>query len=240
MSISVIVNGASGKMGALAVEALKKDPRFECLAGLGRQDDLAKVIRETKADVVVDLTRADVVYGNAQTIIEAGARPVIGTSGLSKEQIQQLTGRCETLNLGALIVPNFSIACLLMMRFSQQAAKFMHDVEIIEIHHTKKFDAPSGTAIKTANMIAEVRTHPTVTDEGPSRGQYVEGVPIHALRLPGVLAKQTVCFGSEGETLSIVHESMDRHCFMPGLLLACEQVMQLKGLKYGLDQVIPW
>lgn len=239
MPISVIVNGASGKMGALACEALKKDPRFECVAGLSRKDDLAQVIIETKAEVVVDLTRADVVYQNAMTIIEAGAHPVIGTSGLSKEQIQTLTDRCETLELGGLIVPNFSIAVLLMMRFSKMAAKLMPDVEIVEIHHPQKFDAPSGTAVKTAAVIAEARSSKKeVKDVSSSRGMLVDGIPVHALRLPGVLAKQYVLFGSEGETLTILHESMDRHCFMPGLLLACECVMDFKTLKYGLEHAI--
>lgn len=238
MSIAVIVNGAFGKMGVLACQALEKDARFQLVGSVGRADDLAKTIRDTKAAVVVDLTRADVVYDHAKTIIEAGAHPVIGTSGLTKEQIQILSSQCETKGLGGLIVPNFSVAVLLMMQFSKMAAKLMPAVEIVEIHHPEKFDAPSGTAIKTAAMIAEARGSKHTIASSPSRGELHEGVPIHALRLPGLLAKQYVMFGGEGEMLTILHESMDRQCFMPGLLLACERVMGLKSLKYGLEQVI--
>ncbi|MCX7115700.1 MAG: 4-hydroxy-tetrahydrodipicolinate reductase [Gammaproteobacteria bacterium] len=243
MLITVIVNGATGKMGRAACAALAQDERFEVVGQLGRQDDLAAAIAKTKAAVVLDLTRADVVYKNVLTIVNAGARPVVGTSGLTDIQRETLIKHCEVAGLGGLIVPNFSLGVLLMMHFAKKAAQFFPDVEIIEMHHAQKIDAPSATAIKTAHLIAEARKQPLVAAQGnaayeASRGERFDDIPIHAIRLPGVLAKQSVIFGGLGEQLTVMHESMDRQCFMPGVLLACEKVMSLKTLKYGLEHVI--
>lgn len=239
MTITVLVNGAFGKMGSLACTALEQDSRFTLSGKAGRVDTLSSQIQQCRPQVVVDLTRADVAYENARTIIEMGVRPVIGTSGLTPAQIKTLMSQCEQQRLGGLIVPNFSIGVLLMIHFAKKAARFLESVEIIEMHHAQKFDAPSGTALKTATEIARERLKKP--DEGellPARGELVEGVPIHSLRLPGILAKQSVIFGALGETLTITHECIDRQSFMPGLLLACEQVLSLNALKYGLEHVI--
>ena len=243
MSIRVIVNGASGKMGMVACQTIQAHPEFELVASLGHKDDLGLMITKTKAQIVIDLTRADCVYANALTIIEHNAHPVIGTSGLLDDQIQHLQARCLEKKLGGIIVPNFSIAAILMMRFSAMAARFLSEVEIIEIHHQQKVDSPSGTAIKTADLIAAARTTPSrlLTDKSSipgARGAVYQDIHIHSLRLPGVLAKQHVIFGNTGETLTIAHESIDRHSFMPGLILACQGVQQIKTMYYGLEHFI--
>lgn len=243
MSTRVIVNGVHGKMGSLAKITIEKHPEFELVAGLGKTDNLAEAIAKTRAEIVVDLTRADCAYANTLTIIESGAHPVIGTSGLLDEQIRTLTEHSRAKNLGGLIVPNFSIAAVLMMRFASQAAKYLADVEIIEAHHQQKYDAPSGTAIKTAEMIAAARVsaYEAVSSKEllPGvRGGVYQGVPIHSLRLPGVLARQQVIFGSVGETLTLSHDSIDRACFMPGVILCCQKVKELTTLQYGLETIL--
>lgn len=243
MKTRVIVNGAKGKMGAMACETIQSHHDFQLVAGLGRGDFLEQVIDETNASIVVDLTRADCVYENALLIIKHGAHPVIGTSGLLEEQIQQLSLLCEEKGLGGIIVPNFSIAACLMMKFAAQAASILAEAEIIEMHHQQKLDAPSGTALKTAEMIAEARKEKKnklllkelVTG---ARGAEHHQVNIHSLRLPGVLAHQQVIFGNVGETLTLTHQSIDRSSFMPGVILACQRVSQLNKLYYGLEHLL--
>ncbi|MCH9756197.1 MAG: 4-hydroxy-tetrahydrodipicolinate reductase [Gammaproteobacteria bacterium] len=230
-------------MGRLACDMLRADPAFELLAGLGRTDDLAQAIIDMNAHIVVDLTRADSAYQNSLTIIEQGASPVIGTSGLLPPEIKELTKRCEAQNLGGLIVPNFSIAAVLMMQFSAKAARYLPDVEIIEAHHPAKAEAPSGTAVKTADLIANARQEsphvPACQEILPGAlGASHQDVRIHSLRLPGTLAEQDVKFGQTGETLTIRHQTIDRISFMPGLRLACQQVQALDTLVYGLDHLL--
>ena len=244
MSIRVIVNGATGKMGEQACITMENHPDFSLVGCLGRADDLAQVIADKKAQIVIDLTRADCVFENSLTIIKSGAHPVIGSSGLLEEQIKTLTDYCATHRLGGLIVPNFSIGAVLMMRFAAQAAALLPEVEIIEAHHQQKLDAPSGTALKTAEMIQQARTQTrnalTLKELIPgARGGEHHDVPIHSLRLPGVLAQQQVVFGNTGETLTITHNSIDRASFMPGVILACQHVLQLDSLCYGLEHVLP-
>jgi len=241
--IRIIVNGANGKMGALASETLGSNPHFQLVAKAGRQDNLAELIVDGKVDVVLDLTRADSVWENTQTIVSCGARPVIGTSGLTDEQIQWLKQQCQEQRLGALIVPNFSVGAVLMMHFAKQAAIHYSEVEIIEAHHPQKLDAPSGTAIKTAQLIAESRRESpqelALKELIPgARGGQCHGVPIHSMRLPGVVARQTVEFGGTGETLTITHNSIDRQSFMPGVVHACQAVMALNELVYGLESIL--
>lgn len=243
MQTRVIVNGAKGKMGALACQTIQNHPDFEFVGGLSKQDDLRRSIFDTKAEIVIDLTRADCVFDNSLAIIESGAHPVIGTSGLVDEQIEILKDKCATKKLGGIIAPNFSISAILMMRFATQAARLLPEVEIIEAHHQQKLDAPSGTAMKTAEMIAKSRTskknelalHELLPG---SRGGTHHGINIHSLRLPGVIAKQEVIFGSLGETLTITHNSIDRASFMPGIVIACQRVLALNQLYYGLENVL--
>lgn len=239
----IIVNGANGKMGALACKAIAEHPHFKLVGKLTRADNLYRAILDTQAQIVIDLTTKDCVYDNTSAIIRAGAHPVIGTSGLFDKEIDELKKRCDAQQLGGLIVPNFSIAAILMMRFAAIAARFLPEVEIIETHHPQKLDAPSGTAMKTAALIHEsaqsTKPQSNLKEMLPgARGAIYHGVPIHSLRLPGVLARQEVIFGNTGETLTVLHNTLDRSSFMPGLILACEKVMQLDTLYYGLDQFI--
>ncbi len=241
--VGVIVNGAAGKMGRLAAETLKASPQFELLAGLSKTDDLAQAIIDLNPAIVVDLTRADCVYENTRTIIEQGARPVVGTSGLLEADIKTLSALCDEKQLGAIVVPNFSIAAVLMMRFAAETARYLPDVEVIEAHHPQKAEAPSGTAIKTADVIAKARAQNTSLPQCKeilpgALGATYEGVRVHALRLPGTLAEQSVIFGQTGETLTIKHQTIDRISFMPGLKLACEGVLGLDRLVYGLDHIL--
>lgn len=243
MTARVIVNGALGKMGSLACETIRQHSDFELVGALTRKDDLRRAIVEKQAAIVVDLTRADSVFENSLAIIESGAHPVIGTSGLLDNQIAALTELCHARKLGGIIAPNFSISAVLMMRFAAEAARYLADVEIIEAHHPQKYDAPSGTALKTAEMIAKAReagVEPPATHEllAGARGCQHQDVRIHSLRLPGVIARQQVVFGSLGETLSITHDSIDRACFMPGIVHCCQKVQQLDGLYYGLEHIL--
>ena len=243
MLTPVIVNGSNGKMGLLACETLKEHPQFNLVAQLGKEDNLAQAIKRYNAQIVVDLTRADCVYENSLTIINHGAHPVIGTSGLMADQIKELTSLCETKQLGGLVVPNFSISAVLMMLFAAKAAAYLPEVEIIEAHHQQKLDAPSGTALKTAEMIAQARKDAknklALKELIPGvRGGSHHEINIHSIRLPGVVARQEVLFGNLGETLSITHDSNDRRCFMPGVVLACQKVLELKTLVYGLEHVL--
>jgi 4-hydroxy-tetrahydrodipicolinate reductase len=243
MQVRVIVTGARGKMGTIAVETIRQHPQFTLVAALGSGDSLQHSIVDKKAQIVIDLTRADCVYENALTIIDSGVHPVIGTTGLREDELTILRNRCAEQQLGGIIVPNFSLGAVLMMRFAAMAARFLPEVEIIEMHHQQKLDAPSGTALKTAEMIHAARRS---TKQALSLKELIPGarggthhdVNIHSLRLPGVLARQTVVFGNVGETLTITHDSIDRRCFMPGLILACQRVMDLDHLYYGLEHLL--
>ncbi len=243
MRLRVIVNGAQGKMGQMACETLGNHPGFKLVAGLGRTDNLAQTIEKTQAEIVVDLTRADCAYENSLTIIQNNARPIIGTTGLTPDQIKTLQSLCSEKKLGGIIAPNFSISAILMMRFAMEAARYLPEVEIIEAHHQKKLDAPSGTAMKTAELIASARTQaksilPLKELIPNARGASYQDINIHSIRLPGVLANQQLIFGSTGETLNITHNTIDRSAFMPGLVLACERVSNIDVLYYGLEHLL--
>lgn len=241
--ISVLINGAGGRMGQEAVKAVNADCGLNLVAMGSRQDNLAKLIEQHQPQVVVDLTTAECVLENTKTIIEHNVHPVIGASGLTAEQLQSLQATCEQKQLGGLIVPNFSIGAVLMMQLASKAAPYFSRVEIIEQHHDKKLDAPSGTAVKTAELIKAHRAaKPDPLNEkelhAGARGADFDGIPIHSVRLPGLVAKQQVIYGGVGETLTIEHNSIHRESFMPGLVLACKKVSDLKALHYGLDVVL--
>lgn len=239
--INVIVNGAHGRMGKETVLAVEAEPSLNLVGALGRADDLARAIQDTRPDIVIDFTLPEVVYAHANTIIEANVCPIIGTSGLTVEQIDALTKQCKDKQLGGLIAPNFSIGVLLLQKMAAMAAQYFPDVEIIEMHHPLKKDAPSGTAIKTAKVIANARKQspsPILTAPSVALGEQSYGVPIHAIRLPGLLAHETLIFAGPHETLTLRHDSLDRKCFMPGVLLACKKVMMLDTMVYGLESLL--
>ena len=221
----IIVNGANGKMGQAAVQAIEGTADLTLVAATSRQDDLSATIAQTNANIVVDLTVAGAAFDNATRIIAANAHPVIGTSGLLADEIATLQTQCQEKNLGGIIVPNFSLGAVLMMRYAADAARYLKHAEIIELHHDQKKDAPSGTARRTAELMQAA----SESNKAP---------PIHSVRLPGLVAHQEVIFGDVGETLTLRHDSNDRACFMPGLLLACRNVVALKELVVGLEQLL--
>lgn len=240
----VLVNGAKGKMGSTTVTAVEKDPDLILVGQTDRGDDLAQAIKDSRAEVVVDFTIASVGYENFVKIVEAGAHPVAGTSGFNEEQVVRLKELCHQKGLGGLIAPNFSIGGVLMMRLAQEAAKYMPHVEIIEAHHEQKLDAPSGTAIRTAEMIrAAVADSDIPADKGKElvsgvRGGRANDITIHSVRLPGFLAQQRVIFGSIGQTLTIEHNSINRESFMTGVCLSAKKIVGKKELFYGLEELL--
>jgi len=226
--IKVIVNGANGKMGQLACAAIDNTTDLTLVAALTRHEDLKASIQQTAADVVVDLTEAAAVFANTTTILTTRAKPVIGTSGLTPDQIQTLQQQAADNQTAGIIVPNFSIGMVKLIQFASQLAQHYTTAEIIEAHHTQKKDKPSGTAAKTAHSIRTTW----------QAQQLSKTVPIHSLRLPGVVAQQQTIFSAPGETITLCHETIDRQSFMPGLLLACRGVTQLNGLYYGLEKLL--
>lgn len=238
--IRVIINGASGKMGQEAVRAIEHENDLVLVGQLGRDDNLAAALKSASVDVVVDLTTAEAVYSNTKTIIEHDVRPVIGTSGLSNNQLIDLKKMCATKKLGGIVAPNFSLGAILTMLFAKQAAQYFPNCEIIEMHHAQKKDSPSGTAIKTAeymqaNNVTALESLETIKG---SRGARHHTVPIHSIRLPGLVAHQEVIFGGHHETLTLRHDVFNRSAYMPGLILSVRKVMALKQLIYGLENIL--
>ncbi|MBE7561028.1 4-hydroxy-tetrahydrodipicolinate reductase [bacterium] len=243
--IRVLVNGARGKMGATTVAAVRAAEGMTLVAETDLGDALADAIRTSRADVVVDFTHPGSVFENCRTILSAGAHGVIGTTGLSASQLEELSQLCARIEKNLLVAPNFAIGAILMMRFAAEAAPWMDRCEIIERHHDGKADAPSGTALKTAELVAAARADiPWKTGAAEketlpgSRGGQASGLRIHSVRLPGYLAHQEVVFGAAGQTLVIRHDSLDRNCFMPGVILAVRKVAALPGLTYGLERLL--
>lgn len=260
---TVFVNGACGRMGQAVLKAVQEDKDLTLvgacdihggadtgtLVGLSAsgvlvETDLAAALKRLQPEVMIDFTRPDVVYDNVMTALRHKVSPVVGTTGLSEEQKGEIRKAAEENNTPAFIAPNFAIGAVLLMVLSKQAAKYMPDVEIIELHHDNKLDAPSGTAIQTAAMIAEVRAehkqgHPEEKEKlSGARGADYEGMHIHSVRLPGYVAHQEVIFGGLGQTLTIRHDSLNRESFMPGVCLAAKKVRGLSGLTIGLDQLL--
>ena len=243
MSIKVIIAGFKGRMGQAAYQMVSGDPELELAALIdpfAEETDVAGVpvfnrkedLVGLEADVWVDFTMPKVAYENTRFAIENGFAPVVGTTGFTPEQIQELTELSREKGLGGLIAPNFAIGAVLLMQFAAQAAKYFPNVEIIELHHDKKKDAPSGTAIKTAELISEKREkiQQGAVDEEElmpgARGANFEGMRIHSVRLPGLVAHQEVIFGSQGEGLTLRHDSYDRVSFMTGVNLGIKEVVK--------------
>ncbi len=269
--IPVVVNGAAGKMGREVIKAVAKaedmmlvgavdaNPSLRGqdigeIVGIGPLevpvlDDLQSVLvlatQEKIQGVMVDFTHPDGVYENVRSAIAYGVRPVVGTTGLSAKQIEELTEFADKASTGGLIAPNFAIGVLLMQQAAIQASQYFDHVEIIELHHNQKADAPSGTAIKTAEMLAELgKTYnPVSVNEkeiitGARGGLGPENINIHSIRLPGLLAHQEIIFGSPGQIYTLRHDTTDRACYMPGVLLGIRKVINLKTLVYGLEKLL--
>ncbi|MFD2465895.1 4-hydroxy-tetrahydrodipicolinate reductase [Amycolatopsis silviterrae] len=242
--IRVGVLGARGRMGATVVKAVEGAADQELVAALDAGDDFAAL---GSAQVVVDFTHPDAVMDNLRWLIAHNRHAVVGTTGFSEERLAELRGLlAEKPELGVLIAPNFALGAVLAMRFAAQAAKFYASAEIIELHHNRKADAPSGTAAHTARMIAAARAEAgvapgpdaTTSEVDGARGASVEDVHVHSVRLPGLVAHEEILFGGEGETLTIRHDSLDRTSFMPGVLLGVRSVVSRPGLTVGLENVL--
>lgn len=269
--IPVIVNGAGGKMGREVIKAIANSPDMtligaidrnpNCididageLAGIeplevpitsDREGTLVMAAQEKQPPVMVDFTHPDSIYDNIRAAIAYGVRPVVGTTGLSAEQIQDLAEFSEKASIGCLIIPNFSIGIILLQQAAVTASKYFDHVEIIELHHNQKADAPSGTAIKTAQMLAEMgKTYnPASVEEtenitGARGANADEQIRIHSVRLPGLIAHQEVLFGAAGQLYTLRHDTTDRSSFMPGVLLSVRKVLELKTLIYGLEKIL--
>ncbi|MEO3780767.1 4-hydroxy-tetrahydrodipicolinate reductase [Micromonospora sp. B11E3] len=244
--IRVGVLGARGRMGAEVCGAVDAAPDMELVAAIDQGDGLSAVA-DAGAEVVVDFTTPDAVMDNLHWCVDQGIHAVVGTTGFTEQRLDQVRGwLAGKPGVGAVIAPNFGLGAVLMMQFAARAARYFESVEIVEQHHPRKLDAPSGTATHTARLIARARAEaglgpvPDATkDEVPgARGADIDGVRVHAVRATGLLAHQEVLFGTTGETLTIRHDSYDRSSFMPGVLLAVRAVLSRPGLTVGLDDLL--
>jgi len=243
MTIKVGVLGARGRMGSQTCSAIKGASDLELVASIDLGDSL-DLLKTSSAQVVVDFTHPDAVMKNLEFAINNGIHVVVGTTGFDDAKLNQLKSlRAKNSHVGALVAPNFGLGAVLMMQFAAKAAKFFESAEIIELHHPEKADAPSGTASRTAELISKSRREaelPAMPDKTGSavagaRGAKIGEVPVHSIRLRGLVAHQEVLFGDQGETLSIRHDSIDRSGFMPGVLLAIREVAKRPGLTFGLE-----
>jgi 4-hydroxy-tetrahydrodipicolinate reductase len=238
------VLGAKGKVGATIVDAVNGADDLSLSAEVDAGDPLT-AFTDSQTDVVVDFTHPDVVMGNLEFLIGAGINAVVGTTGFTDERIAQVRSwLADKPDVAVLIAPNFAIGAVLSMAFAKQAARFFESAEIIELHHPYKADAPSGTAARTARLIAEARKgmppNPDATSTGieGARGADVDGIPVHSIRLAGLVAHQEVLFGTQGETLTIRHDSLDRTSFVPGVLLGVRNVARHPGLTIGIEPLM--
>ena len=238
-----------GKMGKEVCQAVENDSSMTLAAKIDIQGDGYRTIEEAQRyceiDVLVDFTQPQSIYENAKYCLRNGVNMVIGTTGLKDEEIAFLKKIATDMKVGCFIAPNFSTGAVLMMKFAQMAAKYFDNAEIIEYHHNQKKDAPSGTSIKTAQLMAEAKEtfksgncEETETIQGARGGTSYSGIQIHSVRMPGFMASQEVLFGSQGQTLSIRHDSTDRKCYMDGVLLAIKYVREHKEFVYGLDNIL--
>jgi 4-hydroxy-tetrahydrodipicolinate reductase len=258
--IRVIVHGASGRVGQEVVKAVCQEPDMKVVGavdikvsgdnltlpdGSGKvpfSTDLKSIIDVAKPDVAVDFTIAKASMPAVRIATGKGVNMVIGTTGFNAEELAEMEKLAKANKVGIMAAPNFTIGAVLMMHMAKIAGKFMDHAEIIELHHDKKLDAPSGTSLLTAKAMAEARGKaflpPSAGEHTPSRGQEVSSINIHSVRLPGLMAHQEVIFGAAGQTLSIRHDTINRECYMPGVIMAVRAVMKQKGFIYGLDKLL--
>jgi len=257
--IRVIVHGAAGKVGQEVVKAVcgeddvvlvgavdMKAAKDSLLLPDGSSSvpfstDLGDILARCQPDVMVDFSIAKATMLAVRLAAGKGVNLVIGTTGFSPGEVKEIEGLTAEHNIGAVMAPNFALGAILMMHLAKIAAKYLDYAEIIELHHHLKVDAPSGTAQMTARAMAEAKGKPFLQPQGkaaPSRGESVEGVSVHSVRLPGLMAHQEVILGAPGQTLSIRHDTINRECYMPGVMLAIREVVKRKGLVYGLDTLL--
>lgn len=221
--LRIAVIGAGGRLGKAAVAAITACSEFDLVGEFGPQDDWAAQVRERRVDVALEATRAGLGLAHGLALLDAGAQIVLATSGISVQDQTQLDGRARQLGRGGLIVPNFSLGAMWMMRLAAELAKHFPAAEIVELHHAKKHDAPSGTALETARRMAE------------ARGRPAESVPTHSVRLPGLYAHQEVLFGAPGELLSVRHDLFSGEAFAPGIVAAIRYAAGARGVLRGIE-----
>ena len=259
--IRIVVNGALGRMGQEVMNASCREPEIEVVGAVElkvSQDslplpdgsgtiplssDLDHILTSCRPDVVVDFTNAQAAMPAVRTATRSGVNLVIGTTGLSPDDLREMETLSAEHKVGIVVAPNFALGAVLMMHLAKVAGRYLDYAEIIELHHDKKIDAPSGTALATARAMAAARdkpfSRPAEQGQTPgSRGEQVEGINVHSVRLPGLLAHQEVILGGPGQTLSIRHDTISRECFMPGVILAIKEVVKRQGLIYGLDTLL--
>ena len=247
--VKVAVCGANGKMGKEVVKMVKESPNLQLIATIDINDadytSIEEACKNSEIDVLVDFTNPDSVYKNAMDCLHNGVRPVIGTTGLSDEQIENLKKLTSEKGIGCFIAPNFSTGAVLMMEFAKKAAKYFDNAEIIELHHNQKKDAPSGTAVKTAKMMSESKESFTNGNclekeliKGSRGGDSYSNIHIHSVRMPGYMASQEVLFGSDGQILTIRHDSSNRACYMPGVKMAVEYIAEHDEFVWGLENIL--
>ena len=259
--IKVVVHGASGKMGREVINGLGREPGIVIVGAVDIQvpqnflalpdgsgvvpfsDKLETILDTSQPDVVVDFSVAKATMPAVRLAAKKGVHLVIGTTGFSPDDISEMEQLAKTHKVGIMVAPNFALGAVLMIHLAKIAGRYMDYAEIIELHHERKVDAPSGTALTTARAMSAARgkpfLRPPVEGEAPvSRGRLVEGVNVHSVRLPGLMAHQEVILGGDGQTLRIRHDQISREAFMPGVILAVKEVVRRQGLIYGLDTLL--
>jgi len=259
--IKVVVSGALGKVGEKVVVGVSRDPALSLVGAvdvLAVQEyldvpevskvpltkDLSPLLLKCKPQVLVDFTIAEAAIAAARIAIKQKVNLVIGTTGISDSSLKEIDQMAKDNNVGVVIAPNFALGAVVLMHLAKIAAKYFDHAEIIELHHNQKADSPSGTALATAKDMVQSRGKPFILAEtrteniGGTRGGQVEGIAIHSVRLPGLVASEEVIFGGQGQTLTLRHDTINRECFVPGVVLAIKEVVMRKGLVYGLDELL--
>lgn len=258
--IRVVVNGASGRMGREVINALCHEPETQVVGAVELQvtedqlplpdssgvvpfsSKLDDILTSCQPDVLVDFTTAQATMPAVRIATKRGVNLVIGTTGLTADEINEIERLSIACQVGVVVAPNFALGAVVMIHLAKIAAKYFDYAEIIELHHNRKADSPSGTSLSTAKAMAEAKGKPFYLPEqrkpSNSRGQQVEGVALHSVRLPGLMAHQEIILGGPGQTLSIRHDTINRECYMPGVILAIKKVVKHKGLIYGLDKLL--
>jgi 4-hydroxy-tetrahydrodipicolinate reductase len=255
-AIKVAVHGALGKVGKEVVKAVALDPETTLVGGIdvkAASDTLAvpdtnktvplsasleDIIHRTRPEVIVDFSVAKAAAPAIKAALADKVNMVVGTTGFTKEDLAEFEKLANANKVGIVIAPNFAIGAVLMMHLAKIAAKYFDYAEIVELHHNQKLDAPSGTALSTARGMAASRGKPFQVPPGPNRGEMIDGITLHSVRLPGLMAHQEVLFGTAGQTLTIRHDTINRECYTPGVMLAVKAVVNRKGLIFGLDSLL--
>lgn len=262
MPVRVVVHGALGRMGREVINALCGDPQLSPVGAVDKRanenylplpdqsrdiplsSNLEALLEQTDPEVLVDFSVAEATLPAVRTAVSHRVNLVIGTTGLSAENLAEIDHLAKTKEVGAIVAPNFALGAVVMIHLAKIAAKFFDHAEIVEMHHEQKIDAPSGTALSTARAMLEARGKPFLCPQiqkeslGGTRGGELEGIALHSVRLPGLMAHQEVIFGTAGQTLTLRHDTINRECYMPGVILAIKKVGELKGLTYGLDELL--